>query len=66
MRRHPKGRSSKAAQDAYRRLMTDDISRLSKGIDLEPPAIDLDTLPQIDLALPEVVLDPDTGEEPTA
>ncbi|MGJ7460439.1 hypothetical protein ACR80S_04875 [Halomonas sp. MA07-2] len=66
-RSNPKGRPSKAACDAYRRLMTDDSSRLEKGgIDLETlPAIDLDSPPQLDLALPEVALDPDTGEEPT-
>ena len=43
-RRYPKARPSKAAQDAYRRLLAgsnDDSSRLEKGIDLEPPAIDL-------------------------
>lgn len=66
-RRNPKGRPSKAAQDAYRRLMTDDSSRLKKdGIDLETlPAIDLDTPPQLDLTLPELALDPDTRKEPT-
>lgn len=70
-RRNPRGRPSKAACDAYRRLVADDSSRLEKGgIDLEPPPIDLDTLPQLDLALPpldltppEVALDPDTQEE---
>ncbi|AMC99355.1 hypothetical protein [Halomonas chromatireducens] len=66
-RRNRKGRPSKAACDAYRRLVTDDSSRLEKGgIDLETlPAIDLDTLPEIDLTLPEVALDAGTGEEPT-
>ncbi|MDY7114828.1 hypothetical protein RAN53_00570 [Halomonas sp. SSL-5] len=66
-RRHPKGRPSKAAQDAYRRLLagdTDDSSRLEKGgIDLELPAIDLDSLPELDLELPAIDLSHDTGEE---
>ena len=73
-RRNRKGLPSKAACDAYRRLVSDDSSRLEKGgLDLETlPAIDLDTAPQLDLALPpldltlpEVALDHDTGEEPT-
>lgn len=71
-RRNRKGRPSKAACDAYQRLMADDFSRLEKGgLDLETlPAIDLDTPPQLDLALPpldltlpELALGPDTQEE---
>ncbi|WP_157955176.1 hypothetical protein [Halomonas denitrificans] len=67
-RRYPKARPSKAAQDAYRRLLAgsnDDSSRLEKGaIDLETlPAIDLDTLPELDLAPPAIDLTHDTGEE---
>ena len=63
-RRYPKARPSKAACDAYRRLMSDDISRLEKSADLETlPVIDLDTLPELDLELPAIDLAHDTGEE---
>ena len=60
-RRNPSPRPSKAARDAYCRLMRgdDDFSRLEKD------SIDLNTLPQLDLDPPEVDLSHNTGEEPT-
>lgn len=63
--RHPIGRPSKAACDDYRRLMGDDISRLEKvGTDMETlRVIDLDTLPELDLAPPAIDLTHDTVEE---
>ncbi len=69
MTRRYKAHPSKAAQEAYRQLMSGDdaFSRLEKGAcDLEAlPAIDLDSTPELDLALPEVDLSHNTGEEPT-
>lgn len=69
MRRGYKAHPSKAAQEAYRQLLSGDdaFSRLEKGAcDLEALlAIDLDSPPELDLALPEVELSHDTGEEPT-
>ena len=59
-RRYPKARPSRAAQDAYRRLLTDgndDSSRLEKvGINLEERSA-------TDVDLPEVDVIYDTGEE---
>ncbi len=48
-------------------MLADDFSRLEKGAcDLVAlPAIDFDSPPELDLALPEVRLSHDTGEEPT-